>query len=355
MRVARLVAVAFIVATPTLASPTELRIASWNIANLASEPGKPLRGFVRTDKDYAQIAEQIRLLRPDIIALQEIGSIPGAQRVLGDGWRVTFENRCLNNPHKCAADNDEIYTAIAFRDELAERASIFQVDSLALDHTDECGRTRSIRGGVGVKLDIGGQPTWVLSVHMKASCKDNRIEPGTQDDCDTQRTQFKALKAWIDARPSGDAVIIAGDLNRHLLTANDRIRRDIFDALPVKVQFLPERQFRTCWRTHRFDWKALQEEARRNNAAFNAQGVTPRIYSPVNNSAIDFFVVINAGPQMRLASDQVETDGLYRFEKPGETLTKCDGTILADNRGQALTFGQAYPSDHCPILLSVGF
>jgi len=78
------------------------------------------------------------------------------------------------------------------------------------------------------------------------------------------------------------------------------------------------------------------------------------IYSPANNSAIDFFVAINAGAQMRLTSDQVETDGLYRFEKPGATLTKCDGTILAD-RGQALTFGQAHPSDHCPILLSIGF
>jgi len=82
--------------------------------------------------------------------------------------------------------------------------------------------------------------------------------------------------------------------------------------------------------------------------------VTPRIYSAAGNSAIDFFVVIKAGARMCLPSNQVETDGLYRFEKPGETLTKCDGTILAD-RGRALTFGQAYPSDHCPILLSVGF
>jgi hypothetical protein len=143
-------------------------------------------------------------------------------------------------------------------------------------------------------------------------------------------------------------------LTRRFVAANDSIRRNIFESLSAKVQFLPERQFRTCWRTHRFDFNALQEEAHRNNPAFDAKGVKPRIHSPASNSAVDFFVVINAGPRMRLASDQIETDGLYRFEKLGETRTNCDGGILAD-RGQAITFGKAYPSDHCPILLSVSY
>lgn len=336
------------------AGAEELRIANWNIANLASGPGVPLRGYVRPEADYDAIADQIRILRPDIVALQEIGSLPAAQRILGEGWRIAFETRCMANARKCEADSDDIYTAIAWRDGLAERAAVFQVDGLAVNHTDECGVTRPVRGGVGVRLDIGGKPTWILSVHMKATCKDDRIEPGTEDDCATQKEQFRILKEWIDARPAGDATILAGDFNRKLLTAKDSVRNEIFGPLGDKVQFLPDARSRTCWRTHKFDFKALQEEARKNNPAFDAAGVRPRIYSPVNNFGIDFFVVINASPQWRLASDQVETDGLYRFEKPGPTITKCDGSILADG-GQALTFGQAYPSDHCPLLLSITF
>lgn len=356
MYVARAIAVALTVAAPSFAGAAELRVASWNIANLASAPGVPLRGQARTEQDYTRIAEYIRLLRPDIIALQEIGSVPGAQRVLGDGWRIVFETRCMTNARKCEADNDDIYTAIAYRDEIADRVSTFQVDTLAMDHTDECGITRPIRGGVGVKLDFGGQQSWVLSVHMKAACKDNDIEPGTEDDCATQRKQYDALKVWIEGRPPGDAIIIAGDFNRRLLKAKDSIRREIFESLSRRpqVQFLPDEESRTCWRTHKLDLKALVAEARKNNPAFDKQGLTPRIYSPAFNSGIDFFVVVNAGPQMRLASEQIETDGSYRFERPGQAVTTCDGSILPLSDGkEAWAFGHAYPSDHCPILLSV--
>src|SRR5262245_19986704 len=194
MRFAHLIAVAFIAVAPTFANAAELRVASWNIANLASGPGVALRGQTRTEQDYTRMAEHVRLLRPDIMALQEIGSLPGARRVLGEGWRIVFETRCMTNAQKCEADSNDIYTAIAYREEIADRVSVFQVETLAIDHTDECGNTRPIRGGVGVKLDIGGQPSWVLSVHMKATCKDDNIEPGTEDDCATQRKQYEALK-----------------------------------------------------------------------------------------------------------------------------------------------------------------
>lgn len=341
-----------IAAWPSLARGAELRVASWNIANLASEPGKSLRGFIRPAGDYDTIRDHIRLLDADIIALQEIGSIPGARRVLGEGWNIAFETRCVQNSKQCQSDNDEIYTAIAYRDGLAGNPSVFQVDALSIDHTDECGVTRPIRGGVGVKLEIGGQAVWVLSVHLKATCKDDRIEPGTEDDCATQKKQFDILKQWIDARPASDAVILAGDFNRRLLNVNDSIRRNVFTPYGDKLNILPGEKTRSCWRTHRFDFPALQAEAKANNPAFESKGVTPRIYSPADNFGIDHFVVINSARSRRLIADQIETDGYYRFEKPGETLKTCTGEMLVQG-SRALTFGQSYPSDHCPILLSI--
>ncbi|MDF0522850.1 endonuclease/exonuclease/phosphatase family protein [Bradyrhizobium yuanmingense] len=328
-----------------------VRIASWNIANLASGPDKALRGFSRPAIDYETIKNHIHLLGADIIALQEIGSMPGAKRVLGEGWTIAFETRCQQNAKQCNDDNDDIYTAIAYRDGLAGNPSVFQVDELSINHTDECGSTRPIRGGVGVKLDINGQTTWILSVHLKATCKDNSVEPGTQDDCVTQKKQFEVLKQWIDTRPASDAVIVAGDFNRRLLTSSDNIRRDILSSYGTKLKILPDEKTRSCWGTHRFDFPALQAEAKRNNPAFDAQGVTPRIYSPTSNFGIDHFVLINSGAQ-RLIADQIETDGYYRFEKPGETLKTCTGEMLVQGN-RALTFGQSYPSDHCPMLLSV--
>jgi endonuclease/exonuclease/phosphatase family metal-dependent hydrolase len=338
---------------PSFARATELRIASWNIANLASEPGKALRGFSRPSGDYDTIRDHISLLGADIIALQEIGSILGAKRVLGEEWKIAFETRCTKNSKQCNEDADEIYTAIAYRDGLPGSPAFFQVDALSIDHTDECGVTRPIRGGVGVKLDVNGQALWVLSVHLKATCKDDRIEPGTEDDCATQKKQFDILKEWIDARPAADAVIIAGDYNRRLLNANDSIRRNIFAPYGDKLTILPGEKTRSCWRTHRFDFAALQAEAKRNNPAFDANGVTPRIYLPAGNFGIDHFVIVNSR-RPRYVADQIKTDGYYRFEKPGETLKTCSGEMLVQGK-QALTFGQSYPSDHCPILLSIEY
>ena len=307
---------------------------------------------MRTESDYAEVAEEIRRVRPDIIALQEIGSIPAARRVLGEGYQVAFETRCLRNEHKCDADNDDIYIAIAFRNELAGRVTVFQVDSLAINHTDECGNTRPVRGGVGVKLDIGGRPTWVLSVHMKAACRTNNSQSRTPLDCATQRTQFDALKTWILGRPTGDAVIIAGDFNRALLNSKDRIRRSIFSALSNNVRLLPEH--RTCWSGYRFNWSDLKSEARKNNPEFEASNLEPWIYSPERHRDIDFFMAINTAPGIRFESDQLQPPRL-RFEKPRRILKKCDGTVITTRPRAAITFGDAYPSDHCLIVLKVNF
>ncbi|MER8479731.1 MULTISPECIES: endonuclease/exonuclease/phosphatase family protein [unclassified Mesorhizobium] len=206
----------------------ELRIASWNIANLASGPGVDLRGQTRTQDDYDYLRNQVRILGADIIALQEIGSLPGARAVLGDGYEITFETRCTAHETRCLSDHDDIYTAIAYRKGLAGRVEIFQIDSLGIDHADECGVTRPVRGGVCVKLDIGWQMTWIPSVHMKASCKDDIIEEGAEDDCRTQRAQYEELAKWIKSRPEGEAVIVTGDMNRTLLKPPDSVRKEIF-------------------------------------------------------------------------------------------------------------------------------
>lgn len=120
------------------AGADQLRVAAWNIANLASQPEQALRGHARSQEVFNQISSVIQSLDADIIALQEIGSIPGAERALGNQYEIFFESRCITNDQKCRFDNDDIYTAIGVRKTIMDMVKIEQLDELALYHDDEC-------------------------------------------------------------------------------------------------------------------------------------------------------------------------------------------------------------------------
>ena len=305
-----------------------LKIVSWNIANLAEGPGKALRGgYVRSQSDYDVLKDQIAAMDADIIALQEIGSIPTAQMVIDTAeYEIEFETRCKSNRAQCQSDVGDIYTAIAFRKSLPQ-ADVFQLDQLAIPHTDECGETRDVRGGVGVSFALNNQTVHVPSLHIKASCKDDRIESGTEDDCATQRAQFEALNAWMRSIPSDELILLAGDFNRKLLTSNDSVR-NYLDAESIStLTYLPAQAERTCWAgtDYQFDFRDLKRKARVNNPDIDAQNVDPRIYSPSSNQLIDFFIMRGNASAYAVSSDQVEMANLYRFENPGNTLLQCDG------------------------------
>ena len=128
-----------------------------------------------------------------MLALQEIGSLAGVEQFLDTTiYDIAFETRCLNNAAAFTTDVGDIYTAIAFKRDLQD-AAVFQIDELAIDHESESGTSRPVRGGVGVSFMFNGQTVKVPSLHMKATCKDDRIEPDTEDDCATQRAQYDAL------------------------------------------------------------------------------------------------------------------------------------------------------------------
>lgn len=360
---------AVLLTSSTTAGAEAIKVASWNIANLGEAPDKPLRGHARTPADYDAIRRIIASLDADILALQEIGSIPGARAVLGDDYAVVFETRCLTNERQCKTDNDDVYTAIAYRKALAERISVFQIDDLAITHTDECGITRAVRGGVGVKLAIGGQTVWIPSLHLKASCKTGGgTASETADDCATQKQQFKILRDWIEARPAGDAVILTGDFNRRMLiTENNVIRQQYFDAYDKPRRFLPD-QDRKCWSRNdsgidlREDSYKLQ--ALETNPRYDAEGAVPFLYDPWANRDIDFFVVENAAAALQLSARQVPMTGDYSLRRFGSaTLETCKGTLKTDGTGvdprtgerkpSIMAFSPAYPSDHCPIVLEI--
>ncbi len=345
-------------ADPIVPNESPLNIVSWNIANLAEAPGEALRGgYVRNDADYAKLRERITGLDPDIIAFQEIGSKAGLEQVLDlTNYTVAFESRCLNNASGCASDDGDIYTAIGYRTALSG-VEVFQLDQLAIEHTNECGVRRPVRGGVGVKLAWQGKTVWVPSLHMKASCKDDRIEPGTEDDCETQKAQYDALIAWANSLPKEDLVVLAGDFNRKLLDGKNSIRELMDNELGDSTRYLPTSAQRSCWSKEEvpYDFSALKDAARRNNPAIVSQNVDPFIYTSDANQEIDFFVLSGDVDGLSITSDQIEMTGQYQFANPGSTILACDGETIVkfENSDRALVFGESLPSDHCPITLNL--
>lgn len=349
----RCLTAAAIWALATGAYADTLAIASWNIANLG-QPGMELRGYDREMADYPEIKSIITSFDADVIAFQEIGSIAALEAVLPDGYRYQFETRCLQNSTMCETDADDIYNAIAVREDLT--ASFFQIGSLAIEHQNECGDTpRKVRGGVGVDLVFEGQRYLIPSLHLKATCKDNSVEEGTEDDCATQRAQVESLREWMDAQPANATLVLAGDFNRKLLDESDDIRSSFFADID-QGNFLPDGGSRSCWSSFDFDFGALSQEARANNPAFDAQDAKPWMFTPTSNREIDFFVVKNVASGVTLTADQLEMPmGSHVFRDAGGALEQCDGSLrkLSETDNRVLTFAEAYPSDHCPIVLSV--
>ncbi len=189
-----------------------------------------------------------------------------------------FESRCYNNENECKTDANDIYNAVAIRDTLDH--AFFQIDQLAVLHQNECmDEPRPVRGGVGVDVTFEDQRYLIPSIHLKATCKDNSVEPGTEDDCATQREQVTRLRNWMDAQDDDATIILAGDFNRKLLEGSDNIRMEFFSGV-AQENILPAETDRTCWATHDFDFPALSAAAKANNPQFAAENKTPWIFTP---------------------------------------------------------------------------
>lgn len=334
----------------TPASAENLRIASWNIANLASQPEQALRGHARSAEVYEHISSVIRSLDADIIALQEIGSIPSAERAVGSDYDVYFETRCMENDQRCRFDNDDIYTAVAVRKSIKDKVTIQQLDELSILHDDECCTPpRRVRGSPVAVVEFNGQKIWMPSIHLKSACKGGTTNnDDLKDDCEVNGAQFDILERWIADRPQGDAVILAGDFNRLLFEAPDVVAR-----LGTNAQLFPALDKRACWDGYQFDFAALKQQALANNPSAYQGGLQPRIYTPTQFGAIDFFVASGLRNSVATDADQIEMDAFYAFGEPGSVLTKCDGSSNPFGN-QLLTFGRADPSDHCPIVMVLG-
>lgn len=354
MRIIGLIALSLCVGAGT-AGAADLKIASWNIGNLAQGPGIALRDHERSQEEYDHIQKIAASLDADIFALQEMGSLPAARAALGSGYEIVFEQRCLDNKAKCESDVGDIFTAIAYKATIG-KVEVLQVPELAIMHTSECSGEppRPVRGGVGLRVDQNGKKLSVLSVHLKSACKKNENEnaAGQMDDCATLKAQIAILIDWMKGRKAvGDEVIVVGDFNRELLNAGDNVAAS-FKSFDAGIKFTPtERQ---CWAAFNPNKQALIDAAAAKYPEISQAGGDPVPYLPRSNAKIDYFVVSGTIAASLPAAAQYPMGAEASITDPASSYMKtCDGKPSKFENGGVLTYSEVEPSDHCPITLTL--
>jgi len=203
----------------------DLRLATWNMewlltpaarAELGSHcmaqqprsdqhdipctPGKP-QPPTRTAADFdamAHTADQLRGLKADVVALQEVDGPPAARQVFRQGWTLDcFVNRA--HPQK---------VGFAIREGTPYRCN-GDLSALDVDGSTRAGADVTLYPGTPRELRL-------LAVHLKSGCFDGKLDRQFAP-CQRLRQQVPVLERWVDDRVrEGKAFAVMGDFNRHL-------------------------------------------------------------------------------------------------------------------------------------------
>ncbi len=178
------------------------RVATYNIENHldATSP----RGCVKSIESKAKVRESIRAIRPDVLALQEVGSVETLMEL-----RASLKAEGLDFPHweHVTGSDADLHVAILSRFPFAARHP----------HTDDSfelnGQRFRVRRGfaeVDVQVNPGYEFT-LFAAHLKSR---NAVPDG--DAAGLRLGEAKLLRAKIDARLANNAeakLIVPGDFN----------------------------------------------------------------------------------------------------------------------------------------------
>lgn len=199
------------------AAAAELRLATWNIAWLttkpAGHPDLPRDHRPRRSEDFALLQRYAELLDADVIAIQEIDGELAAARVF-DSRRYQFvltQERDIQRP------------GFAIRRSLRVTR---HPDVLGLDLLPNA--RFSLRRGADVTVEVPDSPLRIrlLSVHLKAGCREAPLAEARSRDCDSLARQSDVLADWVAARrEEGVAFAVLGDFNRRMRPGEEMLTR----------------------------------------------------------------------------------------------------------------------------------
>ncbi|PZW38654.1 endonuclease/exonuclease/phosphatase family metal-dependent hydrolase [Humitalea rosea] len=203
------------------AQARELRLVTWNIAWLTlkptGHPDLPRDVRRRSAADFARLATYAAQLDADVVAIQEIDGEDAAARVFPpDRWGLYLTRE---------RDTQRPGFAVRRGLRVTEHDDLAALDVYA-------GARHSLRRGADITVEAEGSRLRLLSVHLKAGCRDGHLGP-PDDACDTLAEQAGILAGWIAARQrEGGAFAVMGDFNRRL-DATDAMTRVLTASAPL--------------------------------------------------------------------------------------------------------------------------
>ncbi len=232
MRLLPALALACLLAGPCRAA--DLKLATWNLAWLslrpAGDPAIPADVPRREAADLDRLAGYARRLNADVVALQEVDGPEVAARIFdARNYRFVF-----------AEENDVQRVGFALHRSLVVTRN---PDLAALDVQ---ARSRfSLRRGVDVTVEAGGQRLRLLAVHLKSSCHDSPLANASTPQCQALAAQVPVLAGWMaERRREGVAFAVLGDFNRRL-SPRDEMFQALSAAAPVVS--VAEGYSNPCW------------------------------------------------------------------------------------------------------------
>jgi len=186
----------------TVPAAKKFRVATYNVANYVDEAGGGRTP--KTPEARAKVRESIKAMKPDVIALEEMGSLRALEEL-----RVSLKSEGLDFPYRehVAGWDTNIHVAVLSRFPVSARRSHTN-DSYLLSGR----RFRMSRGIAELDLQVSPNYTFTLfAVHLKSK----RAVPEA-DEMEMRLEEAKILREKIDARLAADPranVVVVGDMN----------------------------------------------------------------------------------------------------------------------------------------------
>ena len=197
----------------TFGSAADFDLVTWNLKYFPANDDLPAQSV-------AYVADAIRALDPDVVALQEIDDAATFNALLAelDGWSGYRANRYL--PLAYLWKPATVTVTVGPREIFTGEGYAFPRPPLVLECT------------------FAGRDLIVVNNHFKC-CGDNVIVDGDNDDDEYRRVMAcEMLEEWIRTEHPDDAVILLGDLNDLLTDAVGANVFNVFLDAPDDYRFL---------------------------------------------------------------------------------------------------------------------
>jgi endonuclease/exonuclease/phosphatase family metal-dependent hydrolase len=215
--------------SPALLHAETFRVATYNVENYLVQPTES-RPRLKSAEAKAKVRESIRALKPDVLALQEIGSVNALQEL-----RDSLKAEGLELPfwELVTGYDTNIHVAVLSKFPIAARRP----------HTNETfllgGRRFHVSRGIAeVDIQVNANYSFTL---LTAHLKSKRTVPEA-DEAEQRLEEAKILRGIIDARLSADPranLVVLGDFNDTKDSASTKMilgrgRRALLDTRPAE-------------------------------------------------------------------------------------------------------------------------